>query len=63
VGDFDRGGWDARQSIMIPASKNPDLVFGDLIDKAVFSIYSTRPATFEFVLERFWFANSFERIT
>jgi len=48
---------------MIPASKNPDLVFGDLIDKAVLSIYSTRPATFEFVLERFWFANSFERIT
>src|SRR3989454_2416137 len=50
------------KSIMIPASENPNLTLGDFIYKSVFSIDSTRPTTFEFVLERFGLADSSERI-
>src|SRR2546425_5642465 len=46
------------KSIMIPASENPNLALGDFIYKSVFSIDSTRPTTFEVVLERFGLADS-----
>ena len=43
---------------MKSASENSDLILCDLIDEPVFLIYSTRPTTFQYMLQRFGLADS-----
>ena len=45
--------------VMVTAGKDSDLIFENLISDAVFVIDASRPATFQFMLEWFRFANTF----
>jgi hypothetical protein len=48
---------------VISAGEDSELVLRDLVNESVFLTYSTRPATLEFMLERFRLPNSPERIS
>jgi hypothetical protein len=48
---------------MIPARKDSDFLFSNLIDKSMFLIDSSRPAAFQSMPQGLWLSNSLERIT
>ena len=47
---------------MVAAGQDPDFVFFDLIDQAVFLINAPGPASGKFVFERLGFAGAAERV-
>lgn len=48
--------------LMVAAGEDSDFFVGYLIDDPVFLIYAARPTAFEFVFERFGFADAGERL-
>ena len=48
---------------MISTGKNPNLSFRDLIDEAMFAIYSARPTTGEVTFEGLWFSEPMKRVS